>query len=53
MMLVEDTTRELREKRASRGGGGGGESENDPRREIGVFDESRRDQSSVDFVHVV
>lgn len=52
MMLVEDTTRELREKRASRGGGGG-ESENDPRREIGVFDESRRDQSSVDFVHVV
>lgn len=48
MMLVEDTTREFSEKRASRGGGG--EGEDDPRREIGVFDESRRDQSSVEFV---
>lgn len=50
MMLVEDTTCELGEKRAARGGGGGGEGEDDPRREIGVFDESRRDQSSVEFV---
>lgn len=52
MMLVEDTTREFSEKRAARGGGGGGggEGEDDPRREIGVFDESRRDQSSMEFV---